>query len=144
MSVLYYVTFLLYGRWLTHTYMLWSKCLELEWRQLFLYIKGLGLWSGDGIRDWVEKYWQTFHLFSQGCFHRDDPAINEARSGPPCCFRATCGPCLLFSVWHTDAIRETQYPGPKEAHTNTNILTLQLLSTGCYAITTHKTFKDST
>lgn len=84
-------------------------------------MKGSGWRAVMGERDWVEGYWltpprQTLHLVSQGCCHRDDPAIIEARSGSACCFRATCGPCLLFSVRHTDAAKGTQ--GLTHTHTN--------------------------
>lgn len=121
-----------------------SEAKASRWsEERYFYMKGLWLYSSDWIRDWFLSYWltphrHTYHLVSQSCCHRNDPAIIEARRSLDYSFRATCGPWQLFSVKHTDAAWETTL-SPTEARTQT----MHLLNTGCYAITSHKVFEDS-
>lgn len=76
--------------------------LEGRVRKAIFILKDL---SGDGIRDWVERYWLTpprksFHLFGQGCCHRDDHAIIEAGSPPSPLLQGHIQ-TLLFSIRYT-------------------------------------------
>ena len=130
------------GRTCTHLRAL-KKQLEVRVRKAIFIWKD---WSGDGIRDRVERYWLAppwqSYAVSQGCCHRDDPVIIEAGSRPSLLLQGHMQ-TLLFSVRRTDVNRENTKPEPhRNTHTHTH--TLHLLTTGCYAIITHKAFKDGT
>lgn len=114
------------SHWFAHSYVLWhkGKGLKAEWGKLLLYKKDCGcrVWW-----DWLERYWltslrQSLHLVSQGCCHRDDPAmiqagvVQPAASGPRadliCCFQSD----IQMLTW------KTQFKAPQKhacTHTNT-------------------------